>query len=79
MYARLFDVIEPALTAELAGRVLSSRSSTDRLCCSTLGVDAAVRGAAGAVVNRALKDPGAFTEWDASSDSSSPSRARRTG
>lgn len=79
MYARLFRVIEPALAAELTGRVLSTHSSTDELCCSTLGVDAAVRGAAGAVVNRALKDPGAFTEWDASSDSSSPSRARRTG
>lgn len=79
VYARLFRVIEPALTAELEGRVLSSRSSTGRLSCSMLGVDAAVRGAAGAVVNRALRDPGAFTEWDASSDSSSPSRARRTG
>lgn len=79
VYARLYRIIEPALTAELASRVLSSRGSAGRLCCSSLGVDAAVRGAAGAVVDRALKDPGAFTEWDASSDSSSPSRARRTG
>ena len=58
VYARLFDAITPSLAAELGRRVLSPRTFGGELLRSTLGVDAAVRGAAGAVVDRALRDPG---------------------
>jgi predicted NBD/HSP70 family sugar kinase len=58
LYARLFDVITPTLEAELARRVLSAPAAGGgRLRRSALGPDAAVRGAAGLIVERALKDP----------------------
>jgi predicted NBD/HSP70 family sugar kinase len=59
LYARLFDAITPAIRAELDRRVLSGPGT--ELCRSTLGSDAAVRGAAGAVLDRALRDPAAIS------------------
>lgn len=59
IYARLFDAITPPLQAELDRRVLSG--ARPELLRSTVGGDAAVLGAAGAVVERALKDPAALT------------------
>jgi predicted NBD/HSP70 family sugar kinase len=83
MYARLFDAITPALTGELERRVLSSRLSGGQIRRSSLGIDAAVHGAAGLVIDRALKHPNRLTaDLTASvenSDSSSPLRTRRIG
>ncbi|HEX8767485.1 MAG TPA: ROK family transcriptional regulator [Jatrophihabitans sp.] len=56
MYARLFAAITPSLTIQLNRRVLAPRDP-GRLSRSPLGSDAAVRGAAGAVLDRALRDP----------------------
>jgi predicted NBD/HSP70 family sugar kinase len=56
MYARLFEVITPSLTVQLDRRALAPRAA-GRLTKSPLGIDAAVRGAAGAVLDRALRDP----------------------
>jgi predicted NBD/HSP70 family sugar kinase len=56
MYARLFAAITPSLTIQLHRRVLAPRRP-DRLSRSPLGRDAAVRGAAGAVLDRVLRDP----------------------
>jgi predicted NBD/HSP70 family sugar kinase len=56
VYARLYDEITPALTVQLNRRVLAPRGP-GRLSRSPLGIDAAVRGAAGAVLDRALRDP----------------------
>jgi predicted NBD/HSP70 family sugar kinase len=61
VYARLFEAITPSLTAELNRRVLSPRGE-DQLSRSALGEDAAVRGAAGAVLDRVLRDPASVTE-----------------
>ncbi len=58
LYARLFDAMTPALQAELDRRVLSGRRV--ELLASVVGSDAAVFGAAGAVVERALRDPAAL-------------------
>jgi predicted NBD/HSP70 family sugar kinase len=58
VYASLFDLIAPPLRAELARRVLSG--APVELARSGLGIEAAVRGAAGAVVERTLSDPGAL-------------------
>ncbi|MEO6702080.1 MAG: ROK family protein [Jatrophihabitantaceae bacterium] len=55
LYARLFDALTPSLLAELEPRVLAGPGI--RLLRSTLGGDAAVRGAAGAVLDRVLLDP----------------------
>lgn len=55
IYARLFDAITPSLQAELDRRVLSG--VRPELLRSAVGGDAAVLGAAGAVVERALRDP----------------------
>jgi predicted NBD/HSP70 family sugar kinase len=57
LYSRLFETITPALTAELSRRVLSSRQATGQVRRSSLGIDAAVRGAAGLIVDRALTEP----------------------
>jgi predicted NBD/HSP70 family sugar kinase len=57
VYARLFDAITPSLQAELGRRVLSSGRGGGQIRRSSLGVDAAVRGAAGLVIDRALKEP----------------------
>ncbi|HTZ42927.1 MAG TPA: ROK family protein [Jatrophihabitans sp.] len=59
-YAQLYELIVPALRAELDLRVLSGPGV--RLARSTLGTDAAVLGAAGAVLERALGDPGALLD-----------------
>ncbi|MEO7261340.1 MAG: ROK family protein [Jatrophihabitantaceae bacterium] len=61
MYARLFKAITPSLTIQLNRRVLSPRGA-GQLCRSSLGIDAAVRGAAGAVLDRALRDPAGIPE-----------------
>jgi predicted NBD/HSP70 family sugar kinase len=66
VYARLFDAITPPLQEELDRRVLSAShpgaagdpSRRIALVRSGLGAEAAVLGAAGAVVDQALKDPG---------------------
>ncbi|MGI8665272.1 MAG: ROK family protein [Jatrophihabitans sp.] len=58
LYARLFDALTPTLRAELDRRVLAGTGT--RLRRSTLGADATVRGAAGAVLDQALRDPGAL-------------------
>jgi predicted NBD/HSP70 family sugar kinase len=60
MYARLFDTIVPPLQAELTRRVLSAQLSGPLIRRSALGADAAVRGAAGLVIDRALKGPDRF-------------------
>jgi predicted NBD/HSP70 family sugar kinase len=59
VYAPLFELITPALRVELDRRVLSGGGIG--LVRSSLGTEAAVLGAAGAVVERALADPGALT------------------
>jgi len=56
MYARLFQAITPSLAGQLSRRVLSP-AGPGQLTRSPLGLDAAVRGAAGAVLDRALRDP----------------------
>ena len=58
-YAALFELITPALRAELDRRVLSG--ARIELARSGLGAEAAVLGAAGAVLERALADPGALS------------------
>jgi predicted NBD/HSP70 family sugar kinase len=58
-YARLYDAILPSLQAELDRRVLSGQGT--RLFCSGLGADAAMLGAAGAVVEQALRNPAAIS------------------
>ena len=78
MYARLFDAITPALTDQLNRRVLAPRRP-GRLSRSPLGIDAAVRGAAGAVLDRALRDPAGLSGSGGSSGSSTPWRTPRTG
>ena len=57
-YAPLFELITPPLRAELDRRLLSGAGI--ELTRSGLGAEAAVLGAAGAVVERALADPGAL-------------------
>ncbi|HEY2043210.1 MAG TPA: ROK family transcriptional regulator [Jatrophihabitans sp.] len=57
LYSRLFEAITPALTSELSTRVLSSRQASGQVRRSSLGIDAAVRGAAGLIVDRALTEP----------------------
>ncbi|MDQ1732131.1 MAG: hypothetical protein QOK10_2290 [Pseudonocardiales bacterium] len=57
VYARLFDQLAAPLQAELTRRVLSSRQGGGQLRRSALGADAAVRGAASMVIDRALQDP----------------------
>jgi predicted NBD/HSP70 family sugar kinase len=59
----LYTVLEPwlrgPLTAELHQRAIGQRWSPVRVLASRLGPDAAVRGAAGAVVREVLSSPGA--------------------
>jgi len=57
MYARLFDTMVPSCQAELTRRVLSAQCGGPQIRRSALGADAAVRGAAGLVIDRALKSP----------------------
>jgi predicted NBD/HSP70 family sugar kinase len=79
VYARLYHALLPALGAELSRRVLSMPDVHGHLRRSTLGADAAVRGGAGTVLDRALKDPDRLTASVGSSGSSSPSRTRGSG
>lgn len=58
VYAPLYELITPPLRAELDRRSLTG--APVRLTRSELGTEAAVLGAAGAVVDRALADPGAL-------------------
>jgi predicted NBD/HSP70 family sugar kinase len=64
LYAQLFEQLAPALRAELDLRVLAGPGTTIRP--SELGADAAVRGAARAVLDRMLDDPAAVI-WSAGS------------
>lgn len=57
VYARLADAMTPPLLAELQRRALSFPGEGVRVSSSPFGLDAAVRGAAGAVLDRVLKDP----------------------
>jgi predicted NBD/HSP70 family sugar kinase len=57
VYARLFDWLVPALQTELSRRVLSSAWGGGQIRKSALDGDAAVRGAAGLILDRTLKDP----------------------
>ncbi|MCW2540222.1 MAG: hypothetical protein JWN95_1947 [Frankiales bacterium] len=57
LYARLFDLVTPSLTEQLSRRVLASRFAGGQVRRSSLGPDAAVRGAAGQVVAAALRAP----------------------
>ena len=59
IYVALFEWITPALRAELDRRVLSGTGV--ELVRSGLGAEAAILGAAGAVVEQALADPGALS------------------
>jgi len=59
LYAQLFETIVPPLQAELTRRVLSHRAG-GQIHRSALGRDAAVQGAAGLVVDWALKRPDRF-------------------
>jgi predicted NBD/HSP70 family sugar kinase len=57
LYAQLFDQLSGPVRAELDQRVLSGPGTALRP--SELGAEAAVRGAAGAVLDRVLADPAA--------------------
>ncbi|HET6209617.1 MAG TPA: ROK family protein, partial [Jatrophihabitans sp.] len=59
LYAQLFDRLSGPLRAELDQRVLSGPGTIIR--SSELGAEAAVRGAAGAVLDRVLADPGSVS------------------
>jgi predicted NBD/HSP70 family sugar kinase len=78
MYARLFEAITPSLAEQLDRRVLAPRGA-GRLSRSPLGIDAAVRGAAGAVLHRVLRDPAGVTGSAASSGSNTPWHRPRIG
>ncbi|HEV2887192.1 MAG TPA: ROK family protein [Jatrophihabitans sp.] len=78
MYARLFEAITPSLSAQLDRRVLAPPGA-GRLSRSPLGIEAAARGAAGAVLDRALRDPAGLSGSGGSSGSSSPWHTPRTG
>lgn len=55
LYARLFDALAPAVQAELDRRVLSSTAPRLAVRAARAGADAAARGAAAAVVRRAME------------------------
>ncbi|MFI5936886.1 ROK family protein [Actinoplanes sp. NPDC051494] len=57
IYAPLLPALRPAISAEIGRRVLTAGWSPIRLRAATLGPDAAVRGAAGAVLRGILNDP----------------------
>ncbi|HEX2902435.1 MAG TPA: ROK family protein [Jatrophihabitans sp.] len=59
LYARLFAALTPPLLAELDRRLVSG--IRPELLPSAVGAEAAVLGAAGAVVEQALKDPAALS------------------
>ncbi|WP_116051784.1 ROK family transcriptional regulator [Amycolatopsis palatopharyngis] len=61
-YARLHPWLVDALTAELRMRVMSAGFSPVRVVRSTLGAEAAVRGAAGSAVRAIVADPESFVE-----------------
>jgi predicted NBD/HSP70 family sugar kinase len=59
-YAPEFDRLCAGIEAELARRVLTADLSPVTLRAATLGPDAAIRGAAGAVIHQLIDDPAAF-------------------
>jgi predicted NBD/HSP70 family sugar kinase len=69
LYAALAPWIAPPVEREIAGRVLGHRWAPVTVTVSGLGGDAAIRGGAGAVVQRVLDEPAA--RW-------SPLRTSRT-
>lgn len=60
VFARVFDAVAPAVTAELERRVLASDMRELVVRVARTGADAAVRGAAASVVQRALENDRAF-------------------
>ena len=78
MYARLFQAITPSLAGQLNRRVLSPRGP-GRVRRSSLGIDAAVRGAGQAVLDWALRHPAGISGSAWSSGSSSPWHISPTG
>ncbi len=60
IYAPLVPQLHDAIQAEISRRVLTADWSPVRLRAATLGADAAVRGAAGAVLRGVLDDPAAW-------------------
>ncbi|MEU4239907.1 ROK family protein [Actinoplanes sp. NPDC026619] len=59
-YAPEFPRLRAGIEAELARRVLTAGLAPVTLRAATLGADAAVRGAAGAVIQQLIDDPAAF-------------------
>lgn len=57
LYAELAPYLGGTIEGELASRAVRHRWEPVRLCVSSLGDDAAMRGAAGVVVERVLADP----------------------
>ena len=62
IFARLAPWLIPTLQVQLHERVTSGRWHADRLQVSGLGIEAAVRGAAGAGVQTILRDPSAYID-----------------
>jgi predicted NBD/HSP70 family sugar kinase len=60
VYARLERWLREPVERELAARVLAARAGAVRLLTSTLGAEAAVRGAATHCVRRVVADPVAW-------------------
>ena len=62
----------PGLEAELAARVLSSAWDVPRVVTSSLGAEAAVRGAAALALRRVLEDPAVVGELGGAVRSADP-------
>ncbi len=60
VYALVFDAIAPTIRIELERRVLASEARVLAVRAARTGADAAVKGAAASVVQRALANDGAF-------------------
>ncbi|GAA3884018.1 ROK family transcriptional regulator [Saccharothrix violaceirubra] len=60
IYARLFPRLRDPLMAELGRRVVSARWTPVRVVASTVGADAAMRGAATEAVRTILEDPDTY-------------------
>ena len=78
VYAEVAAWLVPALTRELANRVVSYSWAPTRTAVSTLGDRAAVRGAAGLAIRSVLEDPGSWPTL-ASAAAARPAQARVAG
>jgi predicted NBD/HSP70 family sugar kinase len=61
IYSRLYSAIVPDMQIELSRRVLAARYGSGQVKQSVLDSSAAVQGAAGLVLDRALRDPASLT------------------